>query len=79
MNFHLVSGPPPGSCDRAQCEALVRRMAADLVATDSFASERDAIRILMAKRYRALDVAVHADNARQVAMQTVVAREMSQP
>lgn len=65
--------------DPARREALVKRMAADLVAAKAFCSVADAIRLLMWKGYRSVDIALLADDARQVAMQSVVAKEMMQP
>lgn len=62
---------------RARHNTLVERMAADLVAADAFANVADAIRLLMWKGYGSIDIAVLADDARQVAMQSVVAREMA--
>lgn len=70
----------PGSSVRdemAAREARVNRMAADLVEADAFATLADAIRLLMWKGYGSVDIALLADDARQVAMQSVVAREMS--
>lgn len=49
----------------------------DLVEADAFANLADAIRLLMWKGYGSLNIAMHADNARQAAMQSVVAREMA--
>lgn len=65
--------------DKSPQQALVERMAADLVEADAFANLADAIRLLMWKGYGSLNIALHADNARQAAMQSVVAREMAQP
>lgn len=75
LNFHLIDGPLLKAS--AQREALVQQMADDLVRYDAFANESDAIRTLMNRSYRPLDIALLADDARQVAMQSVVAREMS--
>lgn len=62
---------------RAARAALVERMAADLVAEQAFANEREAIRVLMWKGYCSLDIALLTDDVRQMAMQSVVAREMA--
>jgi len=57
---------------------VVSLMAADLIKHDAVGNENDAIRVLMwGGRYNAFDVALMVDDARQVAMQDVVAREMS--
>jgi hypothetical protein len=58
-------------------DALVRRMADDLIECDAYANKLDACRCLLAKRYDSVDVAILLDDARQVAMQDVVAREMT--
>ncbi len=76
LPFRLLFPAAPPCAER---EALVRRMAAVVAAHGAFSSERDTIRLLMAKGFRALDVALLADDVRQVAMQSVVAREMSRP
>lgn len=60
-------------------EVRVSRMAADLVEADAFATLADAIRLLMWKGYGSVEVGLLADDARQVAMQSVVAKEMSKP
>lgn len=79
MNFSPVRRSAPDAAALAQREALVARMAADLVAAEAFADLADAIRLLMWKGYGSLDIAVLADDARQAAMQRVVAREMTRP
>lgn len=55
----------------------VKRMAADLVRFDSFRTEADALRSLMTNGYRAFDIFTMIDDARQVAMQSIVAAEMA--
>jgi hypothetical protein len=55
----------------------VKRMAADLVRFDSFRTETGAMRSLMTNGYSAFDIFTMIDDARQVAMQSVVAVEMS--
>lgn len=75
MNLQLK--PMLDSADAAARETVVDRMAADLVEADAFANAADAIRLLMWKGYGSHQVFTHADNARQVAMQSVVAREMA--
>lgn len=58
--------------------ALVKRMAIVLVRAEAFTSEREAVRVLMARGFSAFDVALLTDDARQVAMQSVVTKEMMQ-
>ena len=77
MHFHLIDGPLMEA--RARRDAMAQRMADHLVKHDAFTNESDAIRSLMASGYPPLDIAILADDARQVAMQSVVAREMSKP
>lgn len=67
------------SHDRGAREDLARRMAADLVRHDAYANKWDAVRCLLAKKYDSVDVAILLDDARQVAMQDVVAREIAAP
>lgn len=55
----------------------VARMAQALVAEDAFHSEQDAIRLLMHKGFPPVQVFNLIDDARQLAMQHVVARERS--
>jgi hypothetical protein len=57
-------------------EDLVRRMAQRLVTYDAYRNESDAIRCLMMKGFSPFEVCKFVDDARQVAMQDVVAREM---
>ena len=60
---------------RSQVTAL---MAADLVRLDAFRSEADAIRALMAlKLYTTFEIMTCVDDARQAAVQSLVAREMA--
>jgi hypothetical protein len=56
---------------------LVARMAADLVRFEAHGSEPDAIRSLFGAGYPMADIVMLVDDARQVAMQEVVAREMA--
>jgi hypothetical protein len=77
LSFPLIDGPlAPQSEGR---DDLVRRMAADLVTYDAFRVEADAIRSLMAKGYSSFAVLRFVDDARQVAMQEIVAAEMVKP
>lgn len=72
--FRLLDGPlsPPAYT------ATVKLMAAVLIECDAFRDERDSIRALMGK-FPMVEIVVHGDNARQYAMQTVVAKEMAKP
>lgn len=63
----------------ARREQVVARMAKDLIAYDAFRIEADAIRALMSREYSPFDVLRFVDDARQVAMQEIVAKEMSKP
>lgn len=58
---------------------LVERMARDLVEADAFRVEYDAIMLLRFKGYRPVDVFNLVPDARQAAMQSVVATEMGKP
>jgi hypothetical protein len=60
-------------------DEVVERMAACLVKYDAFRTKGDAVRTLLAKRFPSLEVARYLDDARQLAMQSIVAREMSKP
>lgn len=58
---------------------IVAAMAADLTRFDAFTDEADAVRSLMATgRYGAFHILRFIDDARQLAMQGVVAREMGE-
>jgi hypothetical protein len=78
MKPYLINGPLMTTIERRQ--ALTLRMAKDLVVyADGLASDRDAVRVLLAKGYHHIDVAILAGEARMLAYQEVVAREMSRP
>lgn len=63
---------------RHRHQELAQRMADDLVRLDAFQQERTAIRVLFESRqYKMLDIMALIDDARQIAMQDAVAREMS--
>ena len=64
---------------RAFREGIVLSMAQDLVDCDAFADINDARRCLLAKRYLSVHIVAWLADARQVAMQTVVARVMMEP
>lgn len=58
-------------------DEIVARMAADLVAHDSFRSEREAIMSLVG-RYPPVQICHLIDDARQVAAQSLATREISE-
>lgn len=62
MNFHFADGLLREARERDR--ALVQRMAQDLLRYDAWRTESDAIRTLMMRGYRPLDVAMLADEAR---------------
>jgi len=62
---------------RTRRRALVARMAQDLVRYDAHANEADAIRSLYGAGYPMADIVMLVDDARQVAVQEIVAKEMS--
>jgi hypothetical protein len=57
---------------------LIQKMAADLIRFDALGNEADSIRSLYGAGYSAMDVMMLIDDVRQVAVQTLVAREMSE-
>lgn len=57
-------------------KALVERMASDLIRFGAVANEQDSIRSLFGNGYSMVDLVMCIDDARQVAMQEIVAREM---
>ena len=75
MSAHLLDRPLADFFTARR--KTVERMAADLVRFEAFRSETDAIRSLYGAGYPMLDIVVCVDDARQAAMQQVVAREMS--
>jgi hypothetical protein len=60
----------------AERASLVAQMAADLLAKDAFADRGKSVRTLMG-RYSTFEIMALLDDARQVAMQHVVAMEMA--
>jgi hypothetical protein len=75
--LRLIDGPLLDPAIRGKDVAI--RMAKDLIAYDAFRVEADAIRSLMNRGYSPFDVLRYVDDARQVAMQDIVAREISAP
>jgi hypothetical protein len=62
---------------RACRRALVERMAADLVRYDALGNVEDSIRSLFGRGYATSDIHMLLDDARQVAFQEIVAKEMA--
>lgn len=73
----LIDGPLTDA--RSRRTALVQRMAKDLVRYDAAQNEADAIRSLFGRGYTMTDIVMLVDDARQVAMQEIVAAEMAKP
>lgn len=57
---------------------LIQKMASDLIRFDALANEADSIRSLYGAGYRSMDVMMLVPEARMMAFQEVVAREMSE-
>lgn len=74
---YLVNGPIMTTCERR--EALVERMAKDLLRLDVAHDRQDAIRALHACGYSSVDIHVLIDDARACAFQEIVAVEISRP
>ncbi len=72
---YLTSGPLMTIPERRQ--ALVERMAKDLVDHNLFVDLNDSVRALRGWGYHWMEVALLAEEARTAAFQMVVAREMS--
>jgi hypothetical protein len=78
MKPFLIDGPIHTTIERRK--ATIERMAKVLATSgEGLQSDRDAVRILLAKGYPTIDVAILAGEARMVAYQEIVAREMSRP
>lgn len=74
--FALIDGALSGNT--VHTREVVERMARDLIRLDAVADERDAVRALTwCGKYSPFDVVRMAPDARQVAMQTQVAAEMT--
>lgn len=65
--------------DKMPRKELVEKMARDLIRFDAVANERDSIRSLFGHGYSMIDLVMLIDDARQVAQQEIVAREMGKP
>jgi hypothetical protein len=75
MKPFLIDGPLLLAPERRAL--LIEHMAADLLETGAFVDRSESERQLHRDGYPCLDVMILVDDARQVAMQDVVAREMS--
>lgn len=76
MKTYLLDGPLMTTCERRK--RVLERMAKVLSECGEYvATDRDAVRILMANGFNALDVAVLAGEARMLSYQEIVAREIS--
>lgn len=62
---------------RARRKALIERMAQDLVRYEAYQNEADAIRSLFGRGYTMADIVMLVDDARALAFQDIVAKEMS--
>lgn len=74
----LLDGPIWPGTPPSKRQRLVSDMAQDLLKFDSFRNEADAWRsLIFSGRYKSFDVMVAIDDARQLAMQETVAKEMA--
>ncbi len=74
----LLDGPLMLAVDRRK--AVTERMVLDLIQSgEDLTCDRTAVRVLMARGYPNLDVAILAGEARQQALEEVVSVEMSKP
>jgi hypothetical protein len=62
---------------RERRKDLVARMAADLIRYEAIGTEADAVRSLFGRGYSTFDIGLLAGEARMLAFQEIVAREMS--
>ena len=78
MKPFLIDGPLMLATERRK--AVLENMAMDLIQSgEHLTCDRDAVRVLTARGYPNLDVAILAGEARMLAYQEIVAREMSEP
>jgi hypothetical protein len=78
LQTYLLEGSLSGLIERRR--SLIERMAETLLDNpEGLGSDNDAVRILQWKGYKMADVAILAGEARMVAYQTIVAKEMSEP
>lgn len=71
--LRLVDGPLIETKPRRD---VVQKMAADLIRFGAVENEQDSIRSLFGNGYSMVDIVMLIDDARQVAMQEIVAKEM---
>lgn len=79
--MHAVNSPQNKASARfalSRKEAMIRDMADDLTRLGALGSDRDAVRALTG-HYPLVDIMMLAGEARMVAFQEVVAREMGKP
>lgn len=76
MKTFLIDGPLMTTRERRK--AMIVRMAKDLVRERAYGSDRDAMRLLYHLGYGDLNVPLLVGEARDLAMQIVVTREMSE-
>ena len=74
MPFRPIDGPLAIAGERL---ARVEKMADALIAFETYGDEQEAVRSLYGNGYRMIEICLLLDDARQVAMQRVVAREMA--
>jgi hypothetical protein len=74
---HLILLESPLVDTQSLRHALIERMANDLLAAGVIDSEAASMRTLRRLGYTAADIIMCIDDARQVAMQDIVAREMA--
>jgi len=77
MSLYLIDGPLMLAPERRA--AKVESMAVLLRLTNSYADRGEAVRLLMAYSFSTLEIMLLVDDARQVAVQEAVAREMAKP
>lgn len=78
MKPYLIDGPLMTTCERRK-KTLAQMAKALADSGEHIASDRDAVRVLMAAGYHHLEVALLAGEARMLAYQEIVAREVSEP
>ena len=77
MKPFLIDGPLATTIERRKATTV--RMAMVLLKhPEGLADDRAAVRVLLARGYHYLDVAILAGDARMVAFQEIVAKEMSE-
>ena len=74
---YLVNGPLMTA--QARRREIAEAMAADLLRTNTVLNREDAVRMLRTAGYSIFDVHLLVDDARAVAFQEIVAKEMSEP